>query len=63
MLILRRARRELAGLTGAPFERVEKAIQSLGDDPRPHGSRKLIGEKLGVFASVTTVSFMRLMIF
>ena len=45
ILILRRAQKELAGLTGAPFEKVKNAIRSLGDYPRPPGSRKLIGRE------------------
>ena len=45
VLILRRAQRELAGLTGEPYERVKNAIQALADDPRPSGCRKLVGRE------------------
>ena len=45
ILILRRAQKELAGLSGVPFERVKAAIQSLSADPRPHSAKKLTGRE------------------
>ena len=45
ILILRRAQKELAGLTGDPYERVKNAIASLSDNPRPCGCRKLVGRE------------------
>jgi mRNA interferase RelE/StbE len=45
ILILRRAGKELAGLTGDPYERVKTAIASLADNPRPRGCRKLAGRE------------------
>ena len=45
ILILKRAQKELAGLTGDPYERVRNAIASLADNPRPHGCKKLMGRE------------------
>ena len=45
ILILRRAQKELAGLTGGPYERVRNAIASLADNPRPRGCTKLMGRE------------------
>lgn len=39
----RAAERDLNALDEADFERVIARIRSLGDDPRPAGSRKLVG--------------------
>jgi mRNA interferase RelE/StbE len=43
ILILRRAQKELAGLHEPIYSKTKFAIQKLGDDPRPRGSRKLSG--------------------
>jgi mRNA interferase RelE/StbE len=45
VLILRRAQKELAGLTDEPYERVKSAIQALADNPRPSGCKKLAGRE------------------
>ena len=41
--ILRRAQKELASVPVDCYERLKSAILSLGDAPRPEGSRKLTG--------------------
>jgi mRNA interferase RelE/StbE len=41
--ILRRAQKELGQLSSPSFERVCDAIRLLADNPRPSGSRKLVG--------------------
>jgi len=41
VFILRRAQKELAELPSEIYERAKEAIRSLGEDPRPHGCRKL----------------------
>ncbi len=41
--ILRRAQRELAGLPQEPYMRVRDAIRELAEEPRPNGSKKLVG--------------------
>jgi mRNA interferase RelE/StbE len=41
--ILPRAGRELNRLTPQVFGEVAISIAGLGEDPRPHGSRKLVG--------------------
>jgi mRNA interferase RelE/StbE len=43
VLILRCAQKELAGLHEPIYSKIKFAIQKIGDDPRPHGSRKLSG--------------------
>jgi mRNA interferase RelE/StbE len=43
LLIKRSAERDLRQLPRATFERVNKRILALRDDPRPHGVRKLAG--------------------
>jgi mRNA interferase RelE/StbE len=45
LFILRHAQKELAQLTGSPYERIREAIRSLADDPRPHGCLKLAGRE------------------
>lgn len=41
--ILRSAQRQLAAAPRADYLRLRDAIWALGDDPRPRGSRKLVG--------------------
>lgn len=41
----RSARRELEALDSSVISRILPKIESLGIHPRPHGSRKLTGEK------------------
>ena len=43
VMILRRAQKELAGLHEPVYSKAKFAIQKLGDDARPRGSRKLSG--------------------
>lgn len=43
LLIKRLAERDLGRMPHAVFGRVNESIQSLRDDPRPHGVRKLVG--------------------
>lgn len=43
MEILRRAQKELSQLPDQEYERVKEAIRNLSNDPRPPGSKKLIG--------------------
>ena len=43
VLIRRGAQKELAGFPLGTYERVKSAIGKLADNPRPRGSRKLIG--------------------
>ena len=45
VLILRRAQRELAGLSKPDYERVRDEIVLLADDPRPSGCKKLVGRE------------------
>jgi mRNA interferase RelE/StbE len=45
LLILRRAQKELAGLPVTYYEKVKSGITKLADDPKPRGSRKLIGRE------------------
>jgi mRNA interferase RelE/StbE len=45
LFILRRAQKELSELPVESYERVKQAIQGLGDDPRPAGSKKLTGRE------------------
>lgn len=45
VLILRRAQKELAGLTDEPYERVKNAIEALRENPRPPGCRSLTGRQ------------------
>jgi mRNA interferase RelE/StbE len=45
LLILRRAQKELTGLTGSIYNKIINAILSLNNEPRPHGFRKLIGRE------------------
>jgi len=45
ILILPRASKELAKLSGGHYERVRDAIRSLSDDPRPSGCLKLRGRE------------------
>jgi hypothetical protein len=39
--INRRAQKNLAAVPLDAYERIKKALIALGDDPRPHGSKKL----------------------
>ncbi len=41
--LTKRAQRDLDKLTGDDLERVAAAIRGLGENPRPHGARKLRG--------------------
>ncbi len=43
ILILRRAQKELADLPHDSYTRVQDAIRELAQQPRPPGSRKLVG--------------------
>ncbi len=43
--ILRSAQRQLAALPRNDYMRLRDAIRALGDDPRPRGSRKLVGRE------------------
>ena len=43
--ILRRAQKELAQLPKQEYERVKLAIESLSQDPRPQGCKKLAGRE------------------
>ena len=45
ILILRRAQKELAGLPTESYERVKNAIQSLSENPRPSGCKKLVARE------------------
>ncbi len=45
VFILRRAQRELADLPSEIYEHAKEAIASLGEEPRPHGCRKLTGRE------------------
>jgi mRNA interferase RelE/StbE len=45
ILILRRAQKELAGLTKSDYERVRDEVFSLADNPRPAGCKKLVGRE------------------
>ncbi|MBF0609335.1 MAG: type II toxin-antitoxin system RelE/ParE family toxin [Candidatus Magnetobacterium sp. LHC-1] len=45
VLILRRAQKELSGLSDDTYNSLKKALQSLGDEPRPYGSRELTGRE------------------
>lgn len=41
--IRKRAQKELADVPRGDYGRVRDSIWALGDEPRPHGCRKLIG--------------------
>jgi mRNA interferase RelE/StbE len=41
LFVLRRAQRELGGLSSEAFQRVRDAIRALSDNPRPAGCLKL----------------------
>lgn len=43
LTILRKAQNEMADLTPEAYVRVKTAAQHLADDPRPPGSKKLVG--------------------
>jgi len=43
VLILLRAQRELASLPAEAYEKAKHAIDNLGENPRPPGSRRLTG--------------------
>ncbi|WP_420267150.1 type II toxin-antitoxin system RelE family toxin [Candidatus Magnetominusculus dajiuhuensis] len=45
VFILRRAQKELSGLSGDVFSDIKQSIQSLGHEPRPLGCRKLSGRE------------------
>ena len=45
ILILRRAQKQLSELNTNTYKNVKKAIQSLIDEPRPLGSKRLTGRK------------------
>ena len=41
--ILRRAQKQLARIPADDYKKIKQAIQNLGHDPRPPGSKKLKG--------------------
>ena len=43
---VRSARRELERLPSQAVARVIRRVRSLGENPRPRGSRKLVGEEI-----------------
>ena len=43
VLILRRAQKALAGLPKEDYERVRDTVATLAENPRPTGSKKLVG--------------------
>ena len=43
VLILRRAQKALADLPKGDYERVRDAVAALAENPRPNGSKKLVG--------------------
>ncbi len=43
VLIIRRAQKELSDLRGDDYDRVVAAIAKLAANPRPNGSKKLVG--------------------
>lgn len=43
--ILRRAQKELSQLPKQKYERIKDAVQSLSDEPRPQGCKKLTGRE------------------
>lgn len=45
VFILRRAQKELAQLPRETYEHIRDAIRNFGQEPRPHGSTKLIGRE------------------
>ncbi|MBF0458159.1 MAG: type II toxin-antitoxin system RelE/ParE family toxin [Nitrospirae bacterium] len=45
VFISRRAQKELSGLSGAVFKDIKQSIQSLVNEPRPHGCKKLSGRE------------------
>jgi mRNA interferase RelE/StbE len=45
VLILRRAQKELARVSGEDYERLCDAVRALGQDPRPPGYLKLTGRE------------------
>jgi mRNA interferase RelE/StbE len=45
VFILRRARRDLAALPIDNYARMKEALQMLAEEPRPRGSRKLVGRE------------------
>ncbi len=45
LLILRRAQSELASVPQLAYEKLKAAISTLGENPRPHGCRKLTGRE------------------
>jgi len=46
VIVTRKAERRMRRLPRNLIKRLQKAIDSLGDDPRPPGYKKLIGEEL-----------------
>lgn len=45
VLILRRAQKELAGLSKSDYERVRDAVAALSENPRPVSCKKLVGRE------------------
>jgi mRNA interferase RelE/StbE len=45
ILLERRAEKDLRKLSSEPFQRIIAKIQSLSENPKPQGSRKIIGSK------------------
>lgn len=45
VLILRRAQAQLGKLPAGVYDAVRDRIRNLGDEPRPHGCKKLVGRE------------------
>jgi mRNA interferase RelE/StbE len=45
ILLERRAEKDLRKLSSEPFQRIIAKIQSLSENPKPQGSRKITGSK------------------
>ena len=45
VFFLRRAQKALSKIRGDDYERLRMAIEELGEEPRPRGSRKLSGRE------------------
>ena len=45
VFILRRAQKELAQLPSEVYEQTKETIRTLGEEPRPHGCKKLTGRE------------------
>lgn len=45
VFLLRRVQKALSKIRKRDYERLQEAIWELGDEPKPHGSRKLSGRE------------------